>query len=106
LHLHDLIEFTDSGLVQLAALMAQLDLVITVDTLAAHLAGTLNIPCFLLLQHAADWRWMVNRADSPWYPSLRLFRQQRPQDWEGAVLEMSHSLAGWTCANCAETTAA
>jgi hypothetical protein len=106
LHLHDLIEFTDSGLVPLAALMAQLDLVITVDTFAAHLAGTLNVPCFLLLQYAADWRWMVNRADSPWYPSLRLFRQPHPQDWEGAVLEMSRSLAGWTCANCAETTAA
>jgi hypothetical protein len=90
-NLRDMTEFTDAGLVRLSALIAQLDLVITVDTLAAHLAGTLNVPCFLLLQHAADWRWMIDRADSPWYPSLRLFRQPRPGDWQSAVMELNTS---------------
>jgi hypothetical protein len=95
-NLRDPVAFTVAGLVPLAALVANLDLVITVDTLAAHLAGTLDIPCFLLLQHAADWRWMVDRMDSPWYPSLRLFRQPCPGDWQSAVLEMSRVLDAWT----------
>ena len=68
-----------------AALIAGLDLVITVDTMVAHLAGTLGRPTWLLLKHQADWRWMDERADSPWYPSMRLFRQPAPGDW-GAVV--------------------
>lgn len=59
----------------LAAVVANLDLVITVDTLAAHLAGAMGRPVWVLLQHAADWRWMTDRSDSPWYPRMRLFRQ-------------------------------
>ena len=94
-HLHDAIEFTEAGLVRLAAFMAQLDLVITVDTLAAHLAGALSVPCFVLLKYAADWRWMTGRTDSPWYPSLRLFRQPCHGDWQGAVLEMNGALNTW-----------
>jgi hypothetical protein len=105
-NLRDPIAFTNAGLVPLAALIANLNLVITVDTLAAHLAGTLNVPCFLLLQHAADWRWMVDRMDSPWYPSLRLFRQPYPGDWQGAVLEMSHALDAWTGTGCSQQVAA
>ncbi len=73
------------GLLTLAATIANLDLVITVDTLAAHLAGALGKPAWVMLQHAADWRWMTARDDSPWYPSLRLFRQQRPGDWKSVV---------------------
>lgn len=64
-----------------AALIMNLDLVITVDTLVAHLAGALGKPVWVLLLHAADWRWMTGRDDSPWYPSMRLFRQSIPGDW-------------------------
>ncbi len=67
------------GLVSLAAVIAELDLVLTVDTLAAHLAATLHRPTCLLLQHEADWRWLSTRTDSPWYPTLRLYRQPTPQ---------------------------
>jgi hypothetical protein len=82
----------DAGLLPLAAFIAHMDLVITVDTLAAHLAGALTVPCFLMLQHAADWRWMTERTDSPWYPSVRLFRQPRPGDWETAVFQICTAL--------------
>jgi hypothetical protein len=73
------------GLVNLAATVLDLDLVITVDTLAAHMAGALGKPAWVLLGYAADWRWMTKRDDSPWYPSLRLFRQAIPGDWEGVI---------------------
>ncbi len=84
-----------SGLLRLAAMIEAMDLVITVDTLAAHLAGTLGVPCWLMLQHRADWRWMSRRADSPWYPSLRLWRQQRPGDWPGLLRQIGDALVGW-----------
>ncbi|HEY3703851.1 MAG TPA: hypothetical protein VGL22_02250 [Terracidiphilus sp.] len=83
----------DRGLLPLAAFIAQLDLVITVDTLAAHLAGALGRPVWLMLQHAADWRWMTARDDSPWYPSMRIFRQQRQGDWAGVARQVRHALA-------------
>jgi hypothetical protein len=60
-------------------------MVITTDTLAAHLAGALGATAWVMLEHAADWRWQHQRNDSPWYPSLRLFRQQQPQDWSGVL---------------------
>lgn len=69
-----------------AGLVSQLDLVITVDTAVAHLAGALGKPVWLLLPFAADYRWLQARDDSPWYPTMRLFRQPSPGDW-GAVLE-------------------
>ena len=81
------------GLLRLAATMANLDLVLTVDTFAAHLAGALGIPAWVMLQHAADWRWMTERSDSPWYPTLRLFRQRQPQDWTGVVEDVRNALA-------------
>lgn len=74
-----------NGLVPLAATIASLDLIITPDTLAAHLAGALGKPAFVMLQYAADWRWMVERNDTAWYPSLRLFRQPAPGDWSSVV---------------------
>ena len=64
-----------------AAIVASLDLIITVDTAVAHLAGALAIPTWVLLPYAADWRWMLDRADSPWYPTMQLFRQPQPGDW-------------------------
>ncbi len=83
---------TGDGLLALAATVANLDLVITVDTLAAHLAGALGRPAWLMLQYAADWRWMTGREDSPWYPSLRLFRQSAPGDWPGVVARLRQAL--------------
>lgn len=75
-----------------AALMNRLDLIIVGDTSLAHLAGALGRPTWLLLQHAADWRWLRERADSPWYPSLRLFRQQRHGAWDGVIGAASAAL--------------
>lgn len=72
----------------LAAAMAALDLVIAVDSATVHLAGALGVPVWTLLPFAADWRWMTKREDSPWYPTMKLFRQPRPGDWDpvfGAV---------------------
>ena len=66
-----------------AALIDQLDLVITVDTSIAHLAATLNKPVWLMLPHLPEWRWQQERADSPWYPSMRIFRQRARADWPG-----------------------
>jgi tetratricopeptide (TPR) repeat protein len=68
-----------------AAFAANLDLIITIDSAVAHLAGALGKPVGVLLPFAHDWRWMAGRTDSPWYPTMRLFRQQRPGDWSGAV---------------------
>ncbi|UWZ86951.1 glycosyltransferase family 9 protein [Occallatibacter riparius] len=94
-HVRDTSLLADRGLLPLAAVIANLDLVITVDTLAAHLAGALGVPCFLMLQYAADWRWMVNRDDSPWYPSLRLFRQPDSGDWPSVAREIDGALAAF-----------
>jgi len=75
-----------------AQILQTLDLVITVDTAIAHLAGALGKPVWILLSDAPDWRWLLHREDSPWYPTARLFRQPRPGDWEGAVGAMVRAL--------------
>ncbi len=80
------------SILTLAAVISQLDLVITVDTLAAHLAGALGVPAWVMLQYAADWRWMTGTSRSPWYPSLRLFRQPRPGDWDSVVTDVQRAL--------------
>ena len=85
----------NSGILPLAAVISNLDLVITVDTLAAHLAGALGVPAWVILQYAADWRWMLKRSDSPWYPSLRLFRQPSHGDWAGALKKIKNALSRW-----------
>jgi hypothetical protein len=69
----------------LAEMIGALDLVITVDTMVAHLAGSLNRPTWLMLKHDADWRWMVRREDSPWYPSMRLYRQPEAGNWAPVI---------------------
>jgi len=84
------------SILTLAAVIAQLDLVLTVDTLAAHLAGALGMPAWVMLQHAADWRWMTETARTPWYPSLRLFRQRRQGDWTGVVADVQRSMRAWS----------
>jgi tetratricopeptide (TPR) repeat protein len=71
-----------------AALIEQLDLVISIDTAVAHLAGALGKPAFVLLPFAPDWRWLLERSDSPWYPSMRIFRQKQPGDWGEAMIRI------------------
>ena len=65
-----------------AAVLKNLDLVITVDTAVAHCAGALGVPVWVALPFAPDWRWLMDRDDSPWYPTMRLFRQKRWGDWD------------------------
>jgi hypothetical protein len=77
---------------QAATLMRGLDLVISVDSMPAHLAGALGRPVWLLLARHADWRWMEGREDSPWYPTMRLFRQDRDGDWTGPVARLHAAL--------------
>jgi Flp pilus assembly protein TadD len=75
-----------------AALVSQLHLVITVDTSVAHLAGALAKPTWILLPFAADWRWLIDREDSPWYPTARLFRQAQPRDWQAVIAQVRGEL--------------
>jgi Flp pilus assembly protein TadD len=76
-----------------AALLTGLDLVITADTALAHLAGALGMPVWVMLQHVPDWRWQNERADSPWYPSMRLFRQANAGNWEELFVRVAAELA-------------
>jgi hypothetical protein len=75
-----------------AALISALDLVITVDTSVAHMAGALGKPVWVLSRYDACWRWMMNRDDSPWYPSMRLFTQEKPHDWSAPLERMEQKL--------------
>jgi hypothetical protein len=78
-----------------AALIYQLDLVITIDTAVAHLAGALGKPTWVMLPYAPDWRWMMGRDDSPWYPTMRLFRQNQAGDWGDVIERMGEALEGF-----------
>ena len=82
------------GLVEIAAAMASLDLVVTSDTAVAHLAGALGRPVWVALSSDPDWRWLTERRDSPWYPTMQLFRQKTPGDWSGVFQEIRGQLAG------------
>ncbi len=76
-----------------AALIANMDLVISIDTAAAHLSAALGRRTWILLPHRADWRWLLHRADSPWYPTARLFRQEKPGDWTAVIRRVTEQLA-------------
>ena len=91
----DLHDFEDT-----AALIVNLDLVISVDTSVAHLAGALGKPVWLLNRFDTCWRWLLNRDDSPWYPTLRQFRQPRPGDWNSAVCAARDALQRLTAGDC------
>jgi hypothetical protein len=78
-----------------AAAMLELDLVITADAMAAHLAGALARPVWVLLKHDADWRWMTGRSDSPWYPTMRLLRQPQPGDWSALAQALADALGAF-----------
>lgn len=78
--------------VDTAACITQLDLVITVDTSVAHLAGALGKPVWVLIPYVPDWRWMLNTEKSPWYPTMRLFRQQKIGDWEPVIAKITEEL--------------
>jgi hypothetical protein len=82
-----------------AALLSLLDLVVTIDTSVAHLAGALGLPVWVMLPHSADWRWLLDRSDSPWYPTARLFRQRRVADWPAVVADVAGALRGWAKAH-------
>jgi hypothetical protein len=79
-----------------AALLRLADLVITVDTALAHLSGALGRPVWILLPFAPDWRWLLDRPDSPWYASVRLYRQPRPRDWGAVIRDVALDIQGWT----------
>ncbi len=87
-HRHELADFSDT-----AALISAMDVVVSVDTAVAHLCGALAKPVWMLLSYSADFRWLLDRPDSPWYPTAILFRQRAPGDWSGAIREVLDRLA-------------
>jgi ADP-heptose:LPS heptosyltransferase len=91
----DILDITDelSDFDETAALIGCLDLVITVDTSVAHLAGGLGCPVWILLSYRADYRWLLDRADSPWYPTARLFRQDERRDYRWVLDQVRSELA-------------
>jgi hypothetical protein len=78
-----------------ARVIASLDLLITIDSMPAHLAGALAAPVWTLLAADADWRWMIGRDDTPWYPTMRLFRQERAGEWGPVIERVAHELHGF-----------
>ena len=80
------------GFIDTAAVMAQLDVVVTCDTATAHLAGALGCPVWVALPWSPDWRWQRGRRDSPWYPTMRLYRPTAPGDWDGIMHAMARDL--------------
>lgn len=83
----ELSDFQDTAL-----LIEELDLVISVDTSVAHLSAAMGVNTWILLPHLPDWRWMLARSDSPWYATVRLYRQESPGDWSQALLQMQRDL--------------
>ncbi len=84
----------DDAFIDTTAIMHAVDLIITSDTAIPHLAGALGRPAWVALKHVPDWRWMLERSDSPWYRSLKLFRQPAPGDWDSVTTAMAEALEG------------
>ncbi len=82
-----------NDLADTAAAIKQLDLIITIDTVIAHLAGALGKPVWVMLNFDSDWRWLTDRTDTPWYPTMRLFRQSKSNDWEEVCRKISEALS-------------
>ena len=80
------------GFVDTAAIMANLDLIVTIDTSIAHLAGALARPVHVLLRKVPEWRWLLGREDTPWYPTMRLFRQDEPDDWSAPMRRLADAV--------------
>jgi ADP-heptose:LPS heptosyltransferase len=91
---HELAGFSDT-----AALISHLDLVVSVDTAIAHLAGALGKPVWILLTHVPDWRWLLDRDDSPWYPTARLFRQSESHEWDSVIARVRDELLNFIGSN-------
>ena len=87
---NELMDFAET-----AALVSLMDLIVSVDTSVAHLAGAMGKPVWLLLPFNPDWRWLLDRSDSPWYPSARLFRQPETGDWHGVMSIVGNELEIW-----------
>jgi hypothetical protein len=85
-------ESESPDILQTVSLIQEFDLILSVDTMVAHLAASLGKPVWLMLPYRADWRWMLNRSDSPWYPGMRLFRQQRAGDWRPVIQQVIAAL--------------
>jgi ADP-heptose:LPS heptosyltransferase len=90
--LQQLIEPQAEPLVDVAAILLNLDLLVTCDTSLAHLAGALGVPVWVALPAYGDWRWLLARTDSPWYPTMRLFRQQEQGVWEPVFAQIAGEL--------------
>ena len=84
------------GFIDTAAVMENLDLIVTSDTSIAHLAGALARPTWVALKHVPDWRWLLDRDDTPWYPTMRLFRQETDGDWTAVFAKMEQELRSLT----------
>jgi ADP-heptose:LPS heptosyltransferase len=82
----------DAPFVDTAAIMQNLDLIITSDSAVAHLAGALGRPTWVMISTDSDWRWLIDRTDSPWYPTMRLFRQKTLGDWPGVFEQVAQVL--------------
>jgi tetratricopeptide (TPR) repeat protein len=92
--LSDPLDLESESMLETSALVAALDLVITSDTMLAHLAGAMGVRVWVVLHHVPDWRWLMDRDDSPWYPTMRLFRQREPGDWREVFARVAAELRG------------
>jgi ADP-heptose:LPS heptosyltransferase len=84
--------FNPQSLDDLTAVLSNLDLVVSVESAVAHLAGALGVPVWVLVPLSSDWRWMLERTDSPWYPSMRLFRQKGFGQWDQVFAQIKEEL--------------
>jgi ADP-heptose:LPS heptosyltransferase len=92
LELTDALVMGSAEMMDTVALMSALDLIVTTDTLTAHLAGALGIPVWVVLSASPDWRWLTEREDSPWYPTMRLFRQRAGGGWSEVYERVAREL--------------